>query len=63
MTAEEAAADTVSIEADLNSIRELIDEELYDDALMTINSLLTKDLSDEQRSQVEALKEEVEGLM
>ena len=30
---------------------------------MTINSLLTKDLSDEQRSQVEALKEEVEGLM
>ena len=63
MTAEEAAADTVSIEADLSSIRELIDEELYDDALMTINSLLTKDLSDEQRSQVEALKEEVEGLM
>ena len=63
MTAEEAAADTVSIEADLNSIRELIDEELYDDALMTINSLLTKDLSDEQRSQVEGLKEEVEGLM
>ena len=63
MTAEEAAADTVSIEADLSSIRELIDEELYDDALMTINSLLTKDLSDEQRSQVESLKEEVEGLM
>ena len=60
---ERMTADTVSIEADLNSIRELIDEELYDDALMTINSLLTKDLSDEQRSQVEALKEEVEGLM
>ncbi len=44
-TAEEAANDQVTIQNEIDSIQGLIDEELYDDALMQARALLTKNLT------------------
>lgn len=63
MTAAEAAGDVEAIQNDLDSLQELIDEELYDDAMMTINSLLTKDLTDEQKNKVMEYKQLVQAKM
>ncbi len=56
MTAEEAAADEEAIANELADITALINDGLYDDALMSINALLTKNLTDEQKNQVMELK-------
>lgn len=51
-TAEEAANDISAITAEIASLDELISEELYDDALMQIRALLTKNLSDSDKEKV-----------
>lgn len=64
-TAEEAANDTTAISNEIESIQELIDEELYDDALMQIRALLTKNLSDADKEKVKEyeniIKEKMNG--
>ena len=61
MTAAEAKGDKDAIQNDLDSIQELIDEELYDDAMETIKTLLTKDLTDEQKNKVMEYKQLVQA--
>lgn len=64
-TAEEAANDTTAISNEIESIQALIDEELYDDALMQIRALLTKNLSDADKEKVneyeKIIKEKMNG--
>ncbi len=64
-TAEEAANDTTAISNEIESIQALIDEELYDDALMQIRALLTKNLSDADKEKVneyeKMIKEKMNG--
>ena len=38
-----------------------MDEGLYDDALMSVKALLTKDLTDEQKNEVMELKQLIEA--
>ncbi|MEG1880532.1 MAG: hypothetical protein RR145_04340 [Oscillospiraceae bacterium] len=45
--------------AEIKDIKELIKDELYDDANMAIKAILTKDLSDEQKNEVMELKQQV----
>lgn len=51
-TAEEAQNDNEVIEKEIKDIDELIEIGAYDDALMQMNSLATKNLTDEQKEKV-----------
>lgn len=62
-TAEEAANDTTAIANEIASIQELIDEELYDDALMQIRALSTKNLSAADQKIVEEYQALIEEKM
>ncbi len=58
-TAEEAANDQVTIQNEIDSIKGLLDEGLYDDALMQINALLTKNLTDAEKELLNQYKQKI----
>ncbi|MEG2670510.1 MAG: hypothetical protein RR957_08575, partial [Oscillospiraceae bacterium] len=51
--------DNIQTDITPKDIKELIKDELYDDANMAIKAILTKDLSDEQKNEVMELKQQV----
>lgn len=62
-TAEEAANDIEAIENEIASLEELIADGNFDDALMQIRALLTKNLSDAQKEVIETYKTQIEDKM
>lgn len=52
-TADEAANDQVTIQNEIDSIKGLIDEGLYDDALMQARALMTKNLTDADKELIQ----------
>lgn len=58
-TAEEAANDQVTIQNEIDSIKGLIDEGLYDDAQMQINALRTKNLTEADLKLIEQYAKEI----
>ena len=62
-TAEEAANDQVTIQNEIDSIKGLLDEGLYDDALMQINALLTKNLTDADKELIDQYKQQISEYM
>lgn len=62
-TAEEAANDQVTIQNEIDSIKGLLDEGLYDDALMQINALLTKNLTDADKELIDRYKQQISEYM
>lgn len=59
-TAEEAANDVTAITNEIESLAELIADGNYDDAMMQIRALLTKNLTDEQKKTLEDYQAEIE---
>lgn len=59
-TAEEAVNDVTAITNEIESLAELIANGNYDDAMMQIRALLTKNLTDEQKKMLEDYKAEIE---
>ncbi len=62
-TAEEAANDQVTIQNEIDSIKGLLDEGLYDDALMQINALFTKNLTDADKELLDQYKQQIDEYM
>lgn len=62
-TAEEAANDQVTIQNEIDSIKGLLDEGLYDDALMQINALLTKNLTDADKELLDQYRQRIDEYM
>lgn len=62
-SAEEAANDVSAITNEIESLTELIADGNYDDAMMQIKALMTKNLTDEQKQTLEDLKTQIEDKM
>lgn len=62
-SAEEAANDVSTITNEIESLTELIADGNYDDAMMQIKALMTKNLTDEQKQTLEDLKTQIEDKM
>ena len=60
-TAEEAANDQVTIQNEIDSIKALIEEGLYDDAAMQARALLTKNLTDADKALIQQYMDQIQS--
>ena len=63
MTADDAANDQVTIQNEIDSIKGLIEEGLYDDAAMQARALLTKNLTDADRELIRQYMDQLESYL
>ena len=60
-TADEAANDQVTIQNEIDSIKGLIAEGLYDDAMMQARALMTKNLTDADKELIQQYMDQLES--
>ena len=60
-TAEEAANDQVTIQNEIDSIKALVEEGLYDDAMMQARALLTKNLTDADKDLIQQYMDQIQS--
>lgn len=63
MTADDAANDQVTIQNEIDSIKGLIEEGLYDDAAMQARALLTKNLTDADKELIRQYMDQLESYL